>query len=328
MRFLFPSGQVTNGDSLTEDSGRLARDAIHHVDCLKGLRALEDRCAQLVVADPPYNIEKAEWDSWESADEYLDWLMEWISECERALRRDGSLYIFHSDMEQVARLMVRMAGDTGLRYRRLIVWNKRFRVSATTGRRSPNFGYLTGYLEREGKRNYEQMAEYILYYTFENGGRIREARERLGLSQKELAREARSRTGGITGWVSNVERGLSHPNEKQLEILERRLDLREEDLIPKFHNLKTHHSVWDYEIAERVNHETPKPRELIRAILRHSSDPGDLVVVPFSGLGNVELVCRELGRRFVAFESNRKYVEEARRRLARRQRSVAEFMRK
>lgn len=305
---------------------RRLRGTISNEDCLEGVRRLDENSVQLAIADPPYNIGKAEWDEWDSVGEYLDWCLRWISACCRALRRDGSLYIFHNDMRQVARLMLRIEEGTPLRYRRMIVWNKRFRVASSDGRRSSNFGYLTGYLERGGKRNYERMAEYLLYYTFDNGGRIRRAREERGLSQKDLARECPSRTGGITGWVSNVELGKSYPNGEQLETLEERLGLSEGDLIPKFRNRGTHHSVWDYEIAERVGHETPKPRPLIRNILLHSSDPGDLVLVPFSGLGNVELTCLELGRDFVGFETDPEYAERARRRLRRRQRSVTEFI--
>ena len=48
---------------------------------------------QLIFADPPYNIKKAEWDSFESQKEYVDWSLEWIKEAHRVLEPKGSLYI-------------------------------------------------------------------------------------------------------------------------------------------------------------------------------------------------------------------------------------------
>ena len=56
------------------------------------------------------------------------------------------------------------------------------------------------------------MFEFVLYYAFENGWKIREERTKRGLTQKVLAKEVLSESGGITGWVSNVEQNLSYPN--------------------------------------------------------------------------------------------------------------------
>ena len=47
-----------------------------------------------------------------------------------------------------------------------------------------------------------------------------------------------------------------------------------------------------------------------------SSKPGDIVLDPFCGSGTVPVVCRRLGRRFVACEINAQYVQLAERRLA------------
>jgi len=49
-------------------------------------------------------------------------------------------------------------------------------------------------------------------------------------------------------------------------------DLRQEyeDLRYTFNNQKTHHSVWNYEIAEKQGHVTPKPVPLIENIIYHS----------------------------------------------------------
>ncbi len=66
---------------------------------------------------------------------------------------------------------------------------------------------------------------------------------------------------------------------------------------------------------ERVDHPTQKPLSLSRRIVRHFSDPGDTVLVPFVGSGSECVAAKELGRHFVGAELNVEYVRIARRRL-------------
>jgi len=57
------------------------------------LRSLETESVDLVFADPPYNIKKAEWDTFESQQEYVNWSLRWIKEAARILKQTGTLYI-------------------------------------------------------------------------------------------------------------------------------------------------------------------------------------------------------------------------------------------
>lgn len=60
---------------------------------------------------------------------------------------------------------------------------------------------------------------------------------------------------------------------------------------------------------------TKLPAELIRKILAYSSEPGDLVLDPFLGSGQVAVVSRLEGRRYVGFEIVPEYYEFAKKRL-------------
>src|SRR5947209_19074199 len=60
-------------------------------DCLATLKQIPDSSIQLVVCDPPYNINVAAWDSVEN---YIDWAGKWISEVQRVLAPSGNLVIF------------------------------------------------------------------------------------------------------------------------------------------------------------------------------------------------------------------------------------------
>ncbi|MCY3832819.1 MAG: DNA methyltransferase [Chloroflexi bacterium] len=58
-----------------------------------------------------------------------------------------------------------------------------------------------------------------------------------------------------------------------------------------------------------------KPEQLIERLVLASSNPGDLVLDPFAGVGTCPLVCQKHGRDFVAFEINPEFVDLANRRL-------------
>lgn len=51
-----------------------------------------------------------------------------------------------------------------------------------------------------------------------------------------------------------------------------------------------------------------KPLKLIERLVLASSNPGDLVLDPFAGVGTCPVVCKQLGRKFIAFEMNAKFV--------------------
>jgi site-specific DNA-methyltransferase (adenine-specific) len=86
-------------------------------------------------------------------------------------------------------------------------------------------------------------------------------------------------------------------------------ELREEydGLRYTFNNQKTHHSVWNYPIAKKEGHLTPKPVELIKNIIFHSSNEGDLVLDPFLGSGTTLLACKQTNRNCIGFEKQPEY---------------------
>ena len=69
------------------------RGELWHADAMTLLGKLEAGSVDLVVADPPYAIAKAEWDEFESIDVYLDWCDQWLAEVHRVLAPHGSAYV-------------------------------------------------------------------------------------------------------------------------------------------------------------------------------------------------------------------------------------------
>jgi len=75
LHYEHPNGQIFLGDCI-EVMGRMDNDSI-----------------DLIFADPPYNIKKADWDHFDSQQEYVNWSMKWIKEAARVLKTTGSLYV-------------------------------------------------------------------------------------------------------------------------------------------------------------------------------------------------------------------------------------------
>lgn len=64
-----------------------------HTDVLDLLGKLPDASVDLVVTDPPYAIDKAEWDEFPSLEAYVDWCDQWLAEVARVLAPHGSAYV-------------------------------------------------------------------------------------------------------------------------------------------------------------------------------------------------------------------------------------------
>ncbi|MFA7237027.1 MAG: site-specific DNA-methyltransferase [Phycisphaeraceae bacterium] len=57
------------------------------------LSSLPVESADLVFADPPYNVNKAEWDNFASQKAYIRWSVQWIEQAARVLKPTGSMYV-------------------------------------------------------------------------------------------------------------------------------------------------------------------------------------------------------------------------------------------
>lgn len=90
---------------------------------------------------------------------------------------------------------------------------------------------------------------------------------------------------------------------------------------PKVYNSeKIPGNVWEfprvrYRMDEYENHPTQKPVALLDRIIRASSNPGDLVLDPFSGSFTTSFVARSLERRSVGIDMQMDYVRIGLRRL-------------
>ncbi len=100
-----------------------------HSDAMILLSRIPTGSVDLVVTDPPYAIDKAEWDEFESLEAYVDWCDTWLAEVSRILAPHGSAYVcgFSEILADVkARSAKRFAGC------RWLIWY--YRNKANLGR--------------------------------------------------------------------------------------------------------------------------------------------------------------------------------------------------
>lgn len=62
-------------------------------------------------------------------------------------------------------------------------------------------------------------------------------------------------------------------------------------------------------------HDTEKPVELMKILIENSSNPGDVVMEPFMGMGATCVASQECGRKFIGCEIDPEYFEICRKRL-------------
>ena len=127
----------------------LELNKIYHMDCLEGLRLLDDNSIDVIITSPPYNkagyegfIRKRHGkDSWnkrnidygndETLDfmneqEYQKWQIEILNECHRVLKDDGSLFYNHKIRiaKHKASHPIEWLLKSDLVFRQQIVWDR------------------------------------------------------------------------------------------------------------------------------------------------------------------------------------------------------------
>ena len=187
------------------------------------------------------------------------------------------------------------------------------------------------------------MVEYLLFYTFQDETGLttvklgmnnfttlrqyfKDYQEALGLTKKQLMEFVGQSADHCFRWNSSQ---WDMPTEKTYlllsllpiknEFIRRDYEgLRRdyEGLRYTFNNQKTHHSVWNYEIAKRIDHATPKPVDLLGNIIRHSSNENDLLLDNFFGSGSALVATKKLNRKCIGIEIEEKYCEIAAKRLS------------
>lgn len=240
---------------------------LYEGDSIAWLQSLETESVDLVFADPPYNINKADWDKFESQEKYIGWSMQWIKEASRILRRTGTLYVcgfseILADLKHPAMKHFKSC--------RWIVWH--YKNKANLGNDWGRSHESLLHLRKGGKQTFNVDDVRIPY-----------AKHTLKYPEHP---QARSSQYGNNEKRENV--WVPHPKgAKPKDVIE----------IPTICN----------GMREATPHPAQKPEELVRRFVLASSDEGGVILDPFSGSGTTLVVAEQLGRKWLGCEISRKY---------------------
>lgn len=92
-------------------------------DIIAGLSCVDNNSIDLIIADPPYNLSIAEWDIFESEEEFISFSKKWIIKSIQKLKNGGSFYIFNTPKN--CSLFLNIIEKEGLDFRNWITWYKK-----------------------------------------------------------------------------------------------------------------------------------------------------------------------------------------------------------
>ncbi len=254
-------------------------------DAVAWLTSLPSASVDLVFADPPYNIKKAEWDTFESQQAYVEWSLRWISEATRVLKQTGTLYICGYS-EILADL--KLPASRFFKGCRWLVWHYKNKA---------NLGSDWG-------RSHESILHFRKSHDFTMN--MDDVRVPYGNHTTKYPEHPQAKTSQY-GRNGNHKDKLWQPHPrgaKPRDVIE----------VPVLSNGMT----------ERTAHPTQKPEELLRKIILASSNPGDVVIDPFLGSGTTVVVAEQLGRRWMGCDISAEYCGWAVERLERVERHTVE----
>ncbi|MEM1109441.1 MAG: site-specific DNA-methyltransferase [Planctomycetota bacterium] len=290
----------------------LPTDTIAGGDCIEQMNAWPADAADLIFADPPYNI-GFEYDGHyvdqRPDDEYLDWTYAWIDAAARLLKPTGSFYILIGD-EYAAETRVhlkKLQRDGQLLFRNWIVWHYTFgqRCKIKFNRSHAHLFYCVGSAavnQRTGKpkANLTKKPPFTFHYD-----QVAVPSARM-TTYKDARQNPKGKLPDDT-WV------LKFPATEDWHV--RPQDAAEEGAFD---------AGWDTWYQSRLAgtfkererwHPCQLPEALLERIVRCSSNENDLVFDPFAGSGTTLAVANRLGRRWLGCELSPEYRKKALKRV-------------
>ena len=236
-------------------------------DSLKWLCRLPPQSVDLIFADPPYNIGKADWDHFQSQDQYVSWSTQWIEMAAAALQPTGSLYIcgFSEILADLRRPAARYFDHC-----RWLVWFYK------------NKANLSG----DWGRSHESM----LHFRKRDWAGLDVDAIRLPYGKHTMKYPVHPQAASSQYGNGETDRDdwTPHPaGAKPKDVLE----------IPTTSN----------GMLEKTPHPTQKPEELLRRLILAACKEGDLVLDPFAGSGTTLVCAEQLGRRWEGCEISAEY---------------------
>lgn len=255
-------------------------------DCLRFLATLPDGCARLVVTSPPYNIRKEYKDDLHLV-EYIRLLRDVVDECVRIVQPGGSICF------EVGNYMAGPNRPKPLPFLLEPIFRRHEKRSSVHLRNMIIWHFGHGL---HAQRRFSGRYETIMWYT--KGDTYIFNLDDVRVPQKYPGK--RHYKGQRRGEPSGNPRG-KNPSDVWSDIPDVWVD------IP---NVKANH-------VEKTEHPCQFPVGLPKRLILALSNPGELVVDPFIGVGSTAVAAVISGRRVAGCDLDSNYVAEARQRIRR-----------
>ena len=240
---------------------------LFQIDALEYLRQLDSNSVDLIFADPPYNIKKAQWDTFSSQKAYVYWSLQWITEAHRVLKSTGSLFVcgFSEILADIkwgaSHLFV------GCKW---LVWFYRNKAN----------------LGNDWGRSHESIIHFRKSKNFIFN--IDEVRVPYNKHTLKYPKRTQAQTSQYSnGRKTEYEWEPNPLGAKPKDVFE----------IPTISN-----SAW-----EKYPHQTQKPVELLRRIILSSSNQDSIILDPFGGSGTTYAVAEAYQRTWLGCELDLDY---------------------
>ena len=253
------------------------------MSCVDGLKLIPDNSVQIIIADPPYNIGKNFGNNKTKLpiEEYIDWCREWLAECKRVLKPNGTMFIYgFSEILMHIGVDITSHFDMNLKW---IVWHY-------TNKTIPSLKFW--------QTSHESILCCWKDERVFNRDLVREPYTDTFL--KNSAGKKRTKT---IGRFSNGEKETIYT-------------AHADGALPR-DVIKIPTLAGGSGKTERVDHPTQKPIQLCEKLLKSCmQDDGSLVLIPFAGSGSECCASATLNLNWIGFEINEEYVSICNERLA------------
>jgi len=277
-----PATTVTEVEAPPAPTAQPLRQEVLCGDALLLLPTLPSESAQIVLADPPYNIGKdfGNASDRQPLDVYLAWCDRWIQECLRILKPNGTMFIYGFS-EHLALILSRIPLAV---QRRWLIWHY-------TNKNVPSLQFW--------QRSHESIL--VLWKADK-------------VFHRDAVREPYTEgfLNGAAGRTRQATRGRFSKGDQTTTYTAHANGALPRDV------LKIPALAGGAGAGERVNHPTQKPLALCDRLLRSCEQAATegYVLVPFAGSGSECVAAKKRGLPFVGMELNPEYVSLIHERLA------------
>ena len=297
-------------------------NTVHNIDFLNN--DLPDKCANLIIADPPYYKVKGDFDFiWKTFDDYLADVEKWAVECKRILADNGTL-LWYGDAKNIA--YAQIIFDKHFDLLNSIVWENtndhkqqiRFNQDLRT------FAPLTERILMYSNETYN-LTQCVYHIRDYIRAEITKAKGKIVLKHVNEALGTATNGGGVASACLSLDKAeptmLTKEMYQKLQtwckpyLTKEYEELRKvyEELRRPFNNALHLGDVIRLPNYETINydHDTIKPEKLTRILINTCSRKNDLVVVPFAGSGTECAMSAKEKRNFIGFEITEKHAKMA-----------------